>query len=436
MSKIHLIIKKEYTERVMKKSFILLTFLTPVAFVAIMLLPSIIMQMQDQTEKHIVVIDRTGLYRDALPSNDTYTFDFTDAPAEQVREQGRGDKSFTALLYITDNLAENPRGATLYSERQVNVDLKEYVEHLLGKRVEEQKIDAYHIPGLQQIIADSKADLDIATIKWGEDGGEQEASAEMALVIGMVSAMMIYIFIIMYGTQVMNGVMQEKSNRIVEVIVSSVRPFDLMMGKIVGIALVGLTQFLMWVVLTLVLAGAGSVLLGGDFDPQSVQQLAATPGASLTEAQGMAAEVYGMLASFNWVQIAILFVVYFLGGYLLYASLYAGVGSAVDNETDANQFIMPITLPILLAIFAALYSVRSPESSFAFWFSIIPFTSPVVMMVRLPFDVPGWEIALSVAVLVLSFIGSTWLAGKIYRTGIFMYGKKPTWSEMWKWLKY
>ena len=258
----------------------------------------------------------------------------------------------------------------------------------------------------------------------------------MALVIGMVSAMMIYIFIIMYGTQVMNGVMQEKSNRIVEVIVSSVRPFDLMMGKIVGIALVGLTQFLMWVVLTLVLAGAGSVLLGGGFDPQSVQQLAATPGASLTEAQGMAAEVYGMLASFNWVQIAILFVVYFLGGYLLYASLYAGVGSAVDNETDANQFTMPITLPILLAIFAALYSVRSPESSFAFWFSIIPFTSPVVMMVRLPFDVPGWEIALSVAVLVLSFIGSTWLAGKIYRTGIFMYGKKPTWSEMWKWLRY
>ncbi len=428
MSKIHLIIRKEYTERVMKKSFILLTFLTPVLFVALMLLPSIIMQMQDQTKKHIVVIDRTGLYRDALPSNDIYTFDFTDVPAEQVREQGRGDKAFTALLYITDNLAENPRGATLYSDKQLNVELKQYVENLLGKRVEEQKIEAYHIPGLRQIIADSKADLDIATIKWGADGGEQEASAEMALAIGMVAAMMIYMFIIMYGAQVMNGVMQEKSNRIVEVIVSSVRPFELMMGKIVGIALVGLTQFLMWGVLTLVLMGVGSMLLGGGFDPQAMQQAGA--------AQGMAAEVYGMLSSFDWLQIGILFVAYFLGGYLLYASLYAGIGSAVDNETDANQFTMPITLPILLAIFAALYSVRSPESSFAFWFSIIPFTSPVVMMVRLPFDVPGWEIALSLGVLVLSFIGSTWLAGKIYRTGIFMYGKKPSWKEIWKWVRY
>lgn len=436
MNKISLIIRKEYKERVVKKSFILMTFLTPLLFVALILLPSWIMQLQDSTKKYIVVVDRTGLYRDALKSNGTYTFDFMDKPADDIRREQTGNENFTALLYITDNLAQNPQGVTLYSEKQLNVELKEYIENLLGKQVEEQKLAAYHIPGLKEMVESSKTQLDIPTIKWGADGEETEGSAEMALLIGMVSAMMIYMFIIMYGTQVMNGVMQEKSNRIVEVIVSSVRPFELMMGKIIGIALVGLTQFLMWVVLTLVLLTAGSLAMSGSIDLSAMQELNTMQGMSVSEAEGIATELYGMLAAFNWLQIGLLFLVYFLGGYLLYASLFAAIGSAVDNETDANQFTLPVTLPIMLAIFAALYSVRSPESSFAFWFSIIPFTSPVVMMVRLPFDVPAWEIALSLGVLILSFIGSTWLAGKIYRTGIFMYGKKPTWQEMWKWLKY
>ncbi len=439
MSKIGIIIKREYTTRVVKKSFILMTFLTPILFVGLIILPGWIATLQDSTEKNIVVIDRTGLYRDVLVSNDVYKFDFVDKALEDVRGDCTDRKELTALLYITDDLSKNPAAATLYSEKQLSVELKTYIANILTKQVEEQKLAAYNIPDIKEIINESKANLEIATIKWGSDGQETEASAELALVIGMASAMLIYMFIIMYGTQVMNGVMQEKTNRIVEVIISSVRPFDLMAGKIVGIALVGLTQFLMWVVLTLVILAVGSLFVNGTIDLDSIsnmEQLGAMQGVSLNEAEMIMSEGYKMFASFNWLRIGLLFVVYFLGGYLLYASLFAAIGSAVDNETDASQFTMPITLPILLAIFAALYSVRSPDSSFAFWCSIIPFTSPVVMMVRLPFDVPTWEIVLSLVVLVLSFIGTTWFAGKVYRTGILMYGKKITWREMWKWVTY
>lgn len=436
MSKIGIIIQREYKTRVVKKSFILMTFLTPLLFVGIIILPTWLTTLQDSTEKHIVVVDRTNLYKDVLVSNDIYTFDFVDRPVDEVRSSSQGDKEFTALLYISDDLAKNPKAATLYSEKQLNVELKSYISSTLSKSVEEQKLASYNIPDIKEMIEDSKANLEIPMIKWGADGEEKEASAEMALIIGMVAAMLIYMFIIMYGTQVMNGVMQEKTNRIVEVIVSSVRPFDLMCGKIIGIALVGLTQFLLWVVLTLILLLVGGLFVSGTIDLAAFNDLSQINGLAMGEAEQMAADFYKIIIPFNWVKIGILFVVYFLGGYLLYASLFAAIGSAVDNETDANQFTLPITLPIILAIFAAIYSVRSPESSFAFWCSIIPFTSPVVMMVRLPFDVPGWEIAASICILVLSFIGTTWLAGKIYRTGILMYGKKISWREMWKWVKY
>ena len=413
-----------------------MTFLTPLLFVGMIILPTWIATLQDSTEKHIVVVDRTNTYKDVLISDDIYTFDFVDKPLEDIREENSKNKEFTALLLISDDLSTNSKGATLYSEKQLNVELKSYISNLLSKQVEEQKLAAYNIPDLKEMIDNSKANLEIATIKWGTDGEEKEASAEMALMIGMIAAMMIYMFIIMYGAQVMNGVMQEKSNRIVEVIVSSVRPFELMLGKIIGIAMVGLTQFLMWVLLTMILLLIGNGFMSNGMDMNSMKELSEMQGFSMSDAEGMIAQTYSMLSSFNWLQIGILFVIYFLGGYLLYASLFAAVGSSVDNETDANQFTLPITLPIILSIFVALYSVRSPESSFAFWFSIIPFTSPVVMMVRLPFDVAAWEIILSIAVLILSFIGTTWVAGKIYRTGILMYGKKVTWKELWKWIKY
>jgi len=436
MNKIGLIIQKEYKTRVVKKSFILMTFLTPVLFIGIMALMMWLPTLQDSTAKHIIVIDHTNSYHDVLVSNEIYTFEFVDKPMETVREQNARSGEFTALLLINDDLAENPRGATLFSERQLGVDVRIHIENLLSRYVREQKLAAHNIPDLQEIIESSRANLEIATIRWGADGEKTETSAELALIIGMIAAMMIYLFLIMYGTQVMMGVMQEKSNRIVEVIISSVRPFELMLGKIIGIALVGLTQFLMWLILIFGFMAVGSSFLGENLDPNALMELNQMGGMSMTEMEMEIANVMQIITSFNWLQIGTLFVVYFLGGYLLYASLFAAVGSSVDNETDANQFTMPIMLPIILAIFAAIFSVRSPDSSVAFWFSIIPFTSPVVMMVRLPFDVPTWEILVSVAVLILSFIGTTWLAGKIYRTGILMYGKKPSWLEIWKWLRY
>jgi len=440
MSKISLIIKREYSTRVMKKSFIILTFLTPILFAGMITVPLWLSSIKDSNKKHIVVVDKTHSYTQVLKSNETYLFDFVDKPIGKIKKENadKGDNEFTALLVITDDLSKNPKAATLYSEKQVNLELKGYISGMLNKYVEQQKLEAYNIPNLKEMVEKSRTNIDIPTIKWGDNGQEKEGSAELALVIGMISAFVIYMFIIIYGAQVMAGVVQEKTSRIVEVIISSVKPFELMMGKIIGIALVGLTQFFMWVILTGSILFIGSRFIGGGVDVASLQQANQMGMQSMaaTQSPGEMQQLFAMLHGFDFMQIIVLFVLYFLGGYLLYASLFAAVGSAVDSETDTQQFSLPLTLPIIFAIYAAIYSAQNPDGPLAFWCSMIPFTSPIVMMVRLPFDVPGWQIVLSLSILMLSFIGTTWIAGKIYRTGILMYGKKVTWKEMWKWLKY
>jgi len=438
MSKISLIIKREYTTRVMKKSFILLTLLTPLLFVGMISLIVWLGGIKDDKVKTIAVIDKTHLYEKVLKSNESYSFQFVDAPVEVIKKQTNDNGKFTALLYITDNLIDNPEAASLYSEKQVNMELKSYIAGLLNKFIEEQKLASYNIPNLKEMVEKSKTEIDLKTIKWGENGKEKQGSAELALIIGMISAFTIYMFIVIYGAQVMNGVVQEKTNRIVEVIISSVKPFELMMGKIIGIALVGLTQFLMWVILTGVIFSVVGAILGANLDVNAMKQMGQM-GMQSVPANAMPPEVQSLFTALNGVdfaQIMILFIVYFLGGYLLYASLFAAVGSAVDNETDTQQFSLPIMLPIIFAIYAAIYSAQNPDGPLAFWCSMIPFTSPVVMMVRLPFDVPLWQIGLSLTILILSFVGTTWMAGKIYRTGILMYGKKVSWKELLKWLRY
>ncbi|MDR3651781.1 MAG: ABC transporter permease [Paludibacter sp.] len=438
MSKISLIIKREYTTRVMKKSFILLTFLTPVLFAGMIALVVWLGGIKDDKVKNIVVIDKTHLYTNVLKSNDVYTFRFIDEPVEEVKKKNSDNNQFTALLYITDDLKNNPKAATLYSEKQVNMELKSYIAGMLNKYVEEQKLAAYNIPNLKEMVDKSRTEIDLETIKWGENGKDKVGSAELALTIGMITAFIIYMFIVIYGAQVMNGVVQEKTNRIVEVMISSVKPFELMMGKIIGIAMVGLTQFLMWVILTGIIAVGASTIFSGNVDSNTLHQMGqmgmqtvpanATPSGVQT--------LFAALNGLNYIEIIGLFIVYFLGGYLLYASLFAAIGSAVDNETDTQQFSMPIMLPIIFGIYAGIFAAQNPDGPLAFWCSMIPFTSPIVMMVRLPFDVPAWQIILSLSILILSFIGTTWMAGKIYRTGILMYGKKVSWKELWKWLKY
>ncbi|MDD2997236.1 MAG: ABC transporter permease [Paludibacter sp.] len=424
----------------MKKSFILLTFLTPILMVGMVSLIVYLGTIKDDKIKTIVVVDKTGLYKDVLQSNESYTFQFTDATVDELKKQEEQESDFAAVLYISDDLIKSASAATLYSEKQVNLELKTYVAGLLNKYIEEQKLAAYNIPNLKEMVEKSKTDIDMKTIKWSEDGKDKEASAELAILIGMITAVIIYMFIVIYGAQVMSGVVQEKTNRIVEVMISSVKPFELMMGKIIGIALVGLTQVLLWVLLTVAIGAGVSTFVGGDIDPASIQKMQEMQQMGQMNVpagvNGEIADFMSSVAGLNFTQLIILFVVYFLGGYLLYASLFAAIGSAVDNETDTNQFSFPVMIPIIFAIYAGIFAAENPEGPLAFWCSMIPFTSPIVMMVRLPFDVPAWELALSISILILSFVGTTWMAGKIYRTGILMYGKKITWGEMWKWLKY
>lgn len=441
MSKISLIIKREYSTRVMKKSFILLTFLTPLLLVGMIALIVFLGQIKDDKIKKIIVVDKTQLYKDVLKNNESYIFEFSDEKIENIKNQKEKKEGYVALLYISKDLRIDSTAAVLYSEKQVNLELKTYVSGLLNKYIEQQKLAAYNIPNLKEMVEKSNSDIKIKTIKWDENGKEKEGSAELALVIGMITAFIIYMFIVIYGAQVMSGVVQEKTNRIVEVVISSVKPFELMMGKIIGIAMVGLTQFLMWVVLTVGIMFGLSSAFAQNIDLESVEKMQkmgqmgmqAAPTSEITSSiQQLITAVNGL----DYVQLIIMFILYFLGGYLLYASLFAAIGSAVDNETDTQQFSMPIMLPIIFAIYAGIFAAENPDGPLAFWCSIIPFTSPIVMMVRLPFDVPIWQIALSLSILILSFIGTTWMAGKIYRTGILMYGKKVTWKEMWKWLKY
>lgn len=437
MSKISLIIKREYTSRVMKKSFIILTFLTPLLFAGMITVPLWLSTLKDGSKKHIVVVDKTNLYHKVLTDNESYIFDFVDKPVDEIRRNNAKSEEFTALLVISEDLAVNPRAASLFSEQQVNMELKGYISGLLNSYVEQQKLASYNIPNLKQMVEQSRANIDIPTIKWGNDGREQLGSSELAIGIGMISAFIIYMFIVIYGAQVMAGVVQEKTSRIVEVIISSVKPFELMMGKIIGIALVGLTQIFLWVLLTGTISYVASLFLGANIDLNALNEAnKAGMGMQAMPQTNVVQSLFQLLSGFDLLKILVFFVLYFLGGYLLYASLFAAVGSAVDSETDTQQFSLPLTLPIIFAIYAAIYSAQNPDGPFAIWCSMIPFTSPIVMMVRLPYGVPAFQVAISLGILVLSFLGTTWMAGKIYRTGILMYGKKVTWKELWKWLRY
>lgn len=441
MSKINLIIQREYTTRVMKKSFILLTFLTPILMVGMISLIVYLGSIKDEKIKKIIVVDRSDLYKNVLKNNESYEFQFSDQTVDDLKTKKEKKSEFAALLYIAKDLSIDSTAAVLYSDKQVNLELKTYVSGLLNSYIEDQKLASYNIPNLKEMVEKSNTKIELKTIKWSEDGKDKEGSAELAIIIGMFTAFIIYMFIVIYGAQVMSGVVQEKTNRIVEVIISSVKPFELMMGKIIGIAMVGLTQFFMWILLTAVILFGLSTVFAKDLDASSLQNMQEL-SQKTTQAmptQAIPAEFQEFITALNgldYIQIISLFIVYFLAGYLLYASLFAAVGSAVDNETDTNQFTMPIMIPIIFAIYAGIFAAENPDGPLAFWCSMVPFTSPIVMMVRLPFGVPAWQLLLSISILILSFIGSTWVASKIYRTGILMYGKKVTWKEMMKWINY
>ena len=458
MSKIGLIIEREYLTRVKKKTFIILTILTPVLLAALVAVPLLLSFIKGSEIKNIVVSDSSGLYINRLENNEQYHFIPAIETVDSYKQKAKNNPDIYAYLVINGNLSTDSSQVALYSQKQIELDLKSFVSNQLENLAKEDKIKSYNIPGLKKIIENSNTKISLNTIKWDENGKEKESSSELAMIIGMICTMIIYIFIFAYGTMVMNGVIEEKSNRIVEVIISSVKPFELMMGKIIGIAMVGLTQVLLWVVLIVVILGITGIAVKDSVSPQRMAQISSemskTQGMNMNglntiqksdlqklsdsgiETEPNINDIYQKIANINLGEICFWFILYFLGGYLLYASLFAAVGSAIDSQEDAAQFTLPLTIPVLFALYAGLYSASNPDGPLAIWCSMIPFTSPIVMMVRLPFGVPFWQLLVSFGLLVITFLLTTKFASKIYRTGILMYGKKVSYKELWKWLKY
>ena len=416
MHKIWLIIKREYLVRVRKKSFIVMTILGPLLMVALMIVP--IYLAEESQEERIIAINQ----QDEYLLEDTEYLHFTVIPEYEANKltSDFNQSPYYALLYI------EKENFTLYSDQQISLSVSETIEREIEQIIEVKNLKKAGID--PQIIENASSNINITTKIISEDGNTTNSHSEASMGIGFISGILIYMFIFMYGTMVMRGVIEEKTSRIVEVIISSVRPFQLMMGKILGVALVGLTQFVLWILLTVVIS---TVVELAFLDVGSMAN-----EISANEQSVILAQITNITGGINLMQIFISFLFYFIAGYLMYSSLFAAVGSAVDAEADTQQFILPITIPLILSFVLIQPIMDNPDGTLAFWMSIIPFTSPVIMMVRLPFGVATWELLLSMGVLVGTFIATTWLAGRIYRTGILMYGKKASYKELWKWLRY
>ncbi len=454
MNKTGLIIKREYLTRVRKKSFIILTLLTPVFMAAMFVIPVLIMSSKGQEVKRIAVVEQEGhFFKGKIHSTKFLKFDYLENVKLDSLKRHFDELGYYAILSISPKVSYIPSAVQLISHKQPSLEVVTYISESLKKEIERQKLLAYNIKDLDKILKSVETDVRLQTIVINASGEEKETSTGIAMGLAYISGLLIYMLTFMFGAMVMRGVIEEKTNRIVEVLISSVKPFQLMMGKIIGIALVGLTQFMLWIVLTLTLVTAttGIVLHKGKTGalPEASSVLFSSPGAGqMTQAVrdktkvvdgdelSQAERMFNALKAVNWGLIVGAFILFFLGGYLLYASLFAAVGAAVDSETDTQQFMLPITIPLILALFIAMGTFQNPESPLALWGSLIPFTSPVVMMARLPYGVPVWQLALSLVLLFITFIGTAWMAAKIYRTGILMYGKKPSWKEMWKWIRY
>ena len=444
MNKIKLIISREYLTRVKKKSFIVMTILGPLLFAAMMVVPAWLASIEDTDVKNIAVIDSSGIFINKIADTDYIKFEYLESISLKEVKRDFTDLDYYAVLQILPSIPYEPSAVHLFSKKQPSFSVKSHIANAMEKELKNKKLRAHGID--EEVLKSIKSDVSIRTIQWTDNGEEKESSTEIAMVVGYASGFLIYFFIFLFGAQVMRGVIEEKTSRIVEIIVSSARPFQLMMGKIVGIALVGLTQFLLWIILTFVIITGVKTVFFPELGTKNAQEVVVQdlfeqqniPQIETIEPQNMDkfTSLFNSAKSIDFGVMFGSFIFFFLGGFLLYGSLFAAIGSAVDNETDTQQFMLPITIPLILGIFVMMNAVQNPESSVAFWFSIIPFTSPIVMMVRIPFGVPYWEVALSMGLLVLTFIGSVWLAGKIYRTGILMYGKKVNYKELWKWLRY
>ena len=454
---INVIIGREYMTRVRKKSFLLTTFLAPVFLAAIMILPSVIMFMAEDKGQKVAVMDQSGIVMPYMTDTEAITYQECSADAVDSLKAGFKDSGLDALVLVSplDSAAKSV-SVSVYSSKPVSVDMKESIRSNVNNAVEDYRLASYKIDGLKQIIEDVKADVPFSTYTLEDDGEEKITSSEVYMFVSLIFSIIIYMFIAMFSGMVMQSVIEEKSSRVVEVLVSSVKATELMFGKIIGVACVALTQFFLWVVLTAVLvAGAGAVIgfdsiaesatvqteqmnqmtEGLGMDQELMEQSGMTAGMEMPSGESELAAVMQTLRDIDYPMLLISFVIYFVLGYLLYASLFAAIGSAVENEADTQQLQIPVTIPLILAFFIAFYAFKAPDSQVVFWGSMIPFTSPIVMLARIPFGVPVWELVLSVVLLLLTFAGTAYISAKIYKIGILMFGKKTTFKDLYKWLK-
>lgn len=428
-NRLFLVMQHEYLSIVAKKSFIVTTILVPIIMIAFMAVPIILSEFNKSDARLVAVVDRSGQYGNVFEDNEDYTFKvMPDMEIGSMKgEFDKADGDIYAFLVIPANV-DSMTTVNVYSEKPIKMSLSERIEECLNASMTDNRIASYNIPELNNIISACKVNVNVKSHTWNEDGEESVSSSEIALITGLILAFMTYMFVLMYGAMIMGSVVEEKTNRIVEVIVSSCRPIELMLGKILGVALVGLTQIAVWVVLVSIVSlvlGIGSTFSATDM----------TAGAIPDVPQGEASEIIQAIMGVNWVRLIGVFVLYFIGGYLLYASLFAAFGSAVDQQSDANQYTMPVMMIIIIAMVVGQSCMENPDGQLGVVCSLIPFTSPIVMMIRLPYEVPAWQIVLSLGLLYGIALLLVYLASRIYRIGILMYGRKVSFKDMLRWLK-
>lgn len=463
-SKISIIIAREFTTRVKKKSFILITLIAPLLLALVMVVPSLIMIYggSGTDAREIAVADNTGIVMPYLIDSEEIIYN--KIPASKVEETKKNLDSLGlyAVVDIAPLDSAKNTSVAIFSKKQVNMDFKSNIKGSVENAVRENKINSYTTIDLAQIMKDVRPIVKLDTFQVSEDGGERVSMSEISMGLGYVLSFLIYMFIFMFGSMVMQSVMEEKSSRVIEVIVSSVKPFELLMGKILGVASVALLQFTIWIVLTcsivfgvFAVTGVNTMASSATAQTEQVMQMAQSAGVSAEQIDQITAqvpmaqlgsaekelpsefvEILQAVKNVNFAGIIGCFIIYFILGYLLYSSLFAAVGGAVENQADTQQLMLPITMPLMIGLFIMMHTFQHPDSSLSFWASIIPFTSPMVMMARISYGVPAWELALSIGLLIATFVGVAFLSAKIYRIGILMYGKKPGWKDLYKWLKY
>ena len=433
------VIAREYKTRVKKKSFLVTTFLVPILFVGMIVAVYYIMGNTKERKQDVAVVDQSGIVMPHLTDTDRLSFaDYSFESPESVK--GRLAELGKDVLVVVSPLDTVARTVSVqaYSKDPLGVEFTSGLASKVNDAVEEYRIRQYGIDNLRQIMEDVRSDVSVTEYTLGESGEEKISESGIYMMVSMILGIIIWMFITMFGGQVMSSVIEEKNSRVVEVLISSVKATDLMFGKIIGVALVALTQFLLWIILSVVLVTAASQFMGQDMmqSLQNAPEMMTGPEAAMVQGTpGELQTILGTLSNIPWVKLIVSFLIFFILGYLLYASLFAAVGSAVENEGDAAQLQLPLTIPLMIAYFIILMAFKNPDGGLVVWTSMIPFTSPIVMLARIPYGVPMWQLVLSIALLFFTFIGCAWVSAKIYKVGILMFGKKSTFSDLWKWLK-